>query len=288
MESRLVVATGNREQLKQLRAELDEARIELNAAEAALANEQAAVNRFRMHCRLKIGNWVDDVLRQRAERQHLLTKLTLMRQSAEFNIPFDEDDPYWEAHAEAFPSGNSNANSDDSVLLPTDVPSDKAAEKRLYRELAKRFHPDLAAAGMERAYATTMMAAINEAYQAGDRVRLRNLAGEMPPEEMQKFQGGATREERKLRKSLLGCKRRLRKVTEQFNAMKQENTAKLWRKAKALDAEFSRAKSDADSIERLNWWDAVRVELETESKRLAQQIETLSAQVDKFTPAEPT
>ena len=263
MSSSLVLSNNISERMRQLKAELDLAREELLQAEAALSAEQAAVNRFRMHCRLKIGVWVDEVLRQRAEYQRLIVRLEMMRQSAEFNIPWQEDDPFWEARAAEFP-GQKAPTANDDLILPTDVPTDKAAEKRIYRELARRFHPDLAAAGMERAYATTMMAAVNEAYQSHDVVTLRHLAGELDPEEVSRLSGGDTAAERKLRKSLLGCKRRLAKVSEQFHAMKQENTARLWRKAERLEAEGK------------NWWDEVRSELEHESKFLGQQLEKLN------------
>lgn len=262
MSTSLVLSNNINERMRQLQSELENARFELQQAEAALTAEQAAVNRFRMHCRLKIGVWVDEVLRQRAEYQRLMIKLEMMRQSAEFNIPWQEDDPFWEARAADFPVQNAPTGNED-LILPTDVPNDKSAEKRMYRELARRFHPDLVAAGMERAYATTMMAAVNEAYQARDIVTLRHLSGELDPEEVARLSGGDTNAERKLRKSLLGCKRRLAKVVEQFQAMKQENTARLWRKAEQLESDGQ------------NWWDAVRVELEQENLFLSQQLEKL-------------
>ena len=103
MTAELTIIPPDRERIKRLKHELAEALAELRKAEAIVAKEQAAVNRFRMHCRLKIGAWVDEVLEQRAERQRLLTQLELRRQSAEFDTPYDEADPYWEAYQEAFP-----------------------------------------------------------------------------------------------------------------------------------------------------------------------------------------
>jgi hypothetical protein len=50
--------------------------------------------------------------------------------------------------------------------------------KSLYRELAKRFHPDLAAEGPEREAHTARMAEINEAYARGDAAALRRAAAE--------------------------------------------------------------------------------------------------------------
>lgn len=56
------------------------------------------------------------------------------------------------------------------------TPSDEL--KRLYREIAKRIHPDLATDPDERARRTRMMADVNRAYADGDEARLRSLLNE--------------------------------------------------------------------------------------------------------------
>ena len=54
----------------------------------------------------------------------------------------------------------------------------KAELKSLYRELAKRFHPDLAANDLERESRGARMAEINDAYARGDLEALRHAADE--------------------------------------------------------------------------------------------------------------
>jgi len=54
----------------------------------------------------------------------------------------------------------------------------KAELKSLYRELAKRFHPDLAANDLERGSHGARMAEINDAYARGDLEALRRAADE--------------------------------------------------------------------------------------------------------------
>ena len=49
-------------EVERLRTDFDNARQEMIEVEEALAQEQAAVNAFRMHCRLNIGNLVDQAL----------------------------------------------------------------------------------------------------------------------------------------------------------------------------------------------------------------------------------
>lgn len=65
--------------------------------------------------------------------------------------------------------------------VPPAVMADAATKselKSLYRELAKRFHPDLAAEGPEREARTAHMAEINDAYARGDLASLRRAASE--------------------------------------------------------------------------------------------------------------
>jgi len=62
---------------------------------------------------------------------------------------------------------------------PSTVPAVTKAElKSLYRELAKRFHPDLAVSEVERAAHGQRMADINDAYARGDLEGLRHAASQ--------------------------------------------------------------------------------------------------------------
>ena len=50
--------------------------------------------------------------------------------------------------------------------------------KRLYREVAKRVHPDLTSDRADRAKRQQLMAEANEAYERGDETRLRKIFAE--------------------------------------------------------------------------------------------------------------
>lgn len=248
--------------IEQLKLDLAAAWQRLQEAEAALAEEQAAINAFRMHCRLKLGDLVERLLEVRVQKQRLLTELELGQQTEEMGVPFAEADQLGEE--------GEKRRLDDQKEAGTAMPAlsirDKAAEKRLYRELARRFHPDLAAGSMERAYTTAIMAAINRAYKAGDIDALRQMAGELDPAIVAEFSGGETEEMRKLQQQILACKRRQNKVAHQAQTLHEENTARLWRKAQQLIQEG------------LNWWEEVRTELEKEISYATQEVEQLKQQ----------
>lgn len=242
----------------QLQAELEQAQRELVAAEADLAQEQAAVNAFRMHARLMLDDLADAVMALLAEKQSLLTRLELERQDAEAEQnPLGPD-------AEAQPK----ADEVEDLLMPTPTARDKAAEKRLYRELARRFHPDMAKGAAELAYRTSVMTAVNAAYTAGDIHALYDLAGELEPGEVRELAGIEGREVRQLRERILQCRRRRRKVARQLQTLREDKTARLWRKAREMDEPNG------------DWWTAVRRDLEAARARLEGEVAALARQVN--------
>ena len=260
--SQLELVPTQQPEAAQLRAQLLAAQEELRVAEADLAAEQAAVNAFRMHARLMLDDLADAIGTLLAEKQSLLTRLALWRQDAEAAAA--DDNPLGPDAESTFPSDDDEALD----LLPTATPRDKAAEKRLYRELARRFHPDLADGAAELAYRTSVMTAVNSAYSAGDIQALYDLAGELEPGEIRELAGIETRELRQLRERILQCRRRRRKVSRRLQALRDDKTARLWRKAHTLD----------DKNE--DWWTAVRRDLETARERLEREVADLKRQVE--------
>lgn len=254
-----------RAQVQQLNAELAAERERLREAEAALAAEQAAVNAFRMHCRLTIGDWVETVLALRAEREGCITQLRLLRQALE------REEPAAAANEDASETAAHDPLLDRIIADWEDTAAQRAAEKRLYRELARRFHPDLAATTVERAYRTNMMAAVNVAYQRHDVGTLRDLAGELDPALVAALDTSATDQIRRLREQILKCRRRQRKVAQQLETLRQEHTAQLWRKAQEIDV--------ADDG---NWWQEVAHSLAVLGDQLRLEIATLREETDRL------
>ncbi|MFO7684441.1 MAG: hypothetical protein R6X34_30795 [Chloroflexota bacterium] len=262
-DSHITPTQTPREQVRQLQEELRLARDKLNQTEAELAAEQAAVNAFRMHCRLKLDDLVDALQALAAEKQSLLTRLELLRQAQAYGVAYDEEEPFW--RSEEFLGHEEEAEV--NMLLPTATPRDKAAEKRLYRELARRFHPDLAETAVEQAYMTSIMAAVNNAYEQNDIQALYDLAGELDPSALRKLAVSETGEIRRLREHILKAQRLERKASQRLKMLRQENTARLWRKAQELDEEGD------------NWWDVMRRELEQVVQQRQTNVAALRSQI---------
>ena len=250
----------------QIRVELEQAKHELWQAEAELGAEQAAVNAFRMHCRLKLDDLVDELQALATQKQSLLTRLELLRQAQDLGAGLDEEEPFWQTAVP--PDPNLPDDEADDLLLPTDTPRDKAAEKRLYRELARRFHPDLAETAVEAAYRTSMVTAVDAAYEKQDIQSLYDLAGELDPSELAELQSIETLEIRRLREQIMKVRRLRRRAIQRLATLRQENTDRLWHKAQELEEEGD------------NWWDSVRRELETSVARRRQTVASLAAQVE--------
>jgi len=127
----------------------------------------------------------------------------------------------------------------------------------------------LAKTAVEQAYRTSIMTAVNTAYSAGDTQALYDLAGELDPAEMAELAGIETPAARKLRQRILGARRRRRRVQQQLQSLREENTARLYYKAQALD------EGSAD------WWTLVQRELEEAIARRRQDVATLRKQLEQ-------
>jgi hypothetical protein len=223
-----------REQQNKWQSEFEAARTELVTAEANLATYQAEVNAFRMHCRLKLDDLVDELLALSEKKQACLTHLQLLHQEQGAATMSDDADPLEPLDEDV---QEEEAGGEEELILPTDVSRDKEVEKRLYRELARRFHPDMASmdTAVARDYATMMMTAVNNAYEKRDIQALYDLADELEPDALAELEGIETPAVRRLRKQVLQVQRRLRKVKRQMKLLRQENTARLYHRAQRLE-----------------------------------------------------
>ena len=257
-------ASGRGQKLSDLQASVEQARLEHNEAEADLAREQAAVNAFRMHCRLKLDAWINQLLELQTEKQRLRTRLELLRQAAGTGRVFDEDDPFWQGEENHV--GHVDEQ-EEELLLPTDTPRDKAAEQRIYRQLARKYHPDLSWTAVEIAYRTEMMSAVNIAYASGDTQALYDLADRIDPADLVELGAIDRADLRELRMQLARFQGRKRRAQRRQAALRQENTARLWQKAKLLETDD------------IHWWDIVRKEIDAAISRIKEETADLNSQI---------
>jgi hypothetical protein len=115
---------------------------------------------------------------------------------------------------------------------PEARPKPTEALKKLYRDFAKRFHPDLATDEAERRRLEKLMAEANQAYSGGDEARLRQLVeqGEKAPE-MVRGDGPAAELERVLRK-IAQVRERLRAIADETAELKGSSLFQLRQRAK--------------------------------------------------------
>ena len=181
------------------------------------------------------------------------------------DIPLEEAESFWKNEADW--DEVSADEDEEELILPADVPRDKAAEKRLYRELARRFHPDLGMTSVDVAYRTEMMAAVNSAYEASDIQAMYDLAGELDPDQIAELAKLDSVDERKIREQIYRLQLRRRRAKRRLAALYQENTARLWKKARSLEQDD------------IHWWEVVRLEIERHLDRLGIELELLKSQI---------
>ncbi|MBN1993061.1 MAG: J domain-containing protein [Anaerolineae bacterium] len=158
------------EQLTHLRAELAQIHHELIEAEAELADRLAEVNAFEFEFEARVGYLFDTLEALEKEIQWYTERMQTLRSKQVFgqaHVPVDvQYRRAWQAPPPTAPT-------------PPPQPLNAAGEaeiKRLYRQLARRFHPDLAVDEADRTRRTEKMAAVNNAYAARSLVELVALA----------------------------------------------------------------------------------------------------------------
>lgn len=283
-KSRAIQTVDSKRRLHDLEEDLVAAQEALRVAEAELAAEQAQINAFRMHHRLKLGPWIERLQEVQTEKQRLLTSLTMWQQAAESGRSFDpagwlneEEASFESRHDRASEFESEEKWEADGRPIVDPHPGDRKSEKRLYRELARRFHPDLVEDALLRSYATSMMAAVNEAYANRDVETLRDLAGELDPNVVTDLsQTGSGPNVKRLQKRLRKCRRRTRKLQIQLQMLRQEQIARLWRRAQQVDLD-----------EGENWWDEVVEQLQAEIAKIEVDLQSLRKQLAQMNNRPP-
>ncbi len=212
------------EHLTQLRATLAEIHSQLIEAEANLADRLAEVNAFEFEFEARAGHLLDTLAGLEAEIQRYNEHIQTLRNKQVFgqaHIPVDSQyRRAWQAPPPSAPIPPPH---------PLD-PTDEAEIKRLYRQLARRFHPDLAADEADRLHRTAKMAVINDAYAARSLVELVALAEQAQTNvEIGRALPGLTEAQlaQALQAELTRCQRRLRDIEHQLHQLRYRPSVEL-------------------------------------------------------------
>ena len=216
------------EQLYRLRAALEQAQADLIEAEAQLADAMAEVNAFEFEFEAKVGYLADQLEALEAEVRRYNDRIQLARSKQIFGIGYVPADEQYRRAWKAPPTAPKRP--------PQPVsPATEEQIKRLYRQLARRFHPDLAVDDADRAWRTQKMAAINDAYAARSLTELQAIAQE--PERFIQIGGarpGQTLEQmvQALQAELARCQRRLREIEGELRSLHLRPSVQLSLEAK--------------------------------------------------------
>jgi hypothetical protein len=167
--------------------ELDAARAALSARQERIAqleldllNSQNELAAFNAEIEQRLGplqRRLEALEAELAEARHAASRKAMWGERASSpDVPEDVVRQYqrvWGRDPNPSPSTAASAAS-------APAPVDEAALRALYRALAKRFHPDLAADASEKPWREQLMARVNDAYSAQDFAALRRLADERP------------------------------------------------------------------------------------------------------------
>lgn len=158
-------------ELERLRAKLAATQTEAAELEADLMESRESLAAFQREFESRLGPYIQKVNDLRAQleaaRRAAFQRLWAERPNASKYV--DVEDQFRTAWTQT------DTGAPPPPPPPT-APNVEVEIKALYRELAKRFHPDLGATEAEREWRTPRMAAVNAAYAARDLATLQKLA----------------------------------------------------------------------------------------------------------------
>lgn len=202
--------------------ELEKKRLELARLEAELAQRelelvtfQAELNAFRNQYLQALGKLyaeLDAILAELAELQAL--KKPASHQA-------------WKKAEQARAKAEDSARSAKETEGPSKNFKPSERLKKLYREIAKNFHPDLAGDEEERAKYQQLMAEANQAYQSGDETLLEKIytQGKHSPESVKGVGAGA--ELVRVIRKIASIEKRLEQIASEMDLLKRSSLYQL-------------------------------------------------------------
>jgi DNA repair exonuclease SbcCD ATPase subunit len=214
------------EKVKRLRLELDQLRAELATAESELNSQLEDVQAFEFRFEAHVGQLLDQLATLESEVNSYLTRIKLMRHQQSFGESGPSFDPVEEQFRQTW-----HHEPETAVPQPpaTPPPATQAQLKKIYRQLARQFHPDLAIDEADRQYRTAKMAAINDAYKAQSMVELLALAEELEAHQSRQQAAAPLDQEmaQALQEEIDRCRRRLRSIDNELQNLPNRSMVDL-------------------------------------------------------------
>lgn len=222
------------EQLAHLRQQIEAAEAELANREAELVDLRVELSAFRLEYDTRVGRKVTELETVEAEIQRCQQRISQYRQWGPGGAPKTRTGAAYVPAEEQY--RRTWQQPEEPPSPPPTKPVDaatKAQIKKLYRQLCRRFHPDLTQDAAERAWRTEMMTAVNAAYAARSLVELQALTEK--PDRSPSVETG-TDEQRlaALRDRLQQIQRRLREVEQEIRELTNSPTMQM-----KLDIKFA-------------------------------------------------
>jgi len=175
--------TSDELELARLQIELESRRSELERLEVGRDALEVGLTRFAADVKARVGDVKEEIRRIRHELDEMRQRIAKLRADPTASPAEVERDVAEEmAQAEAEMNGEftygPNGNGKSKRNLPTRPMSSIETEAevlRLYRELAKRHHPDLARTPAERERRAELMLRVNVAYRDRDLATLQSI-----------------------------------------------------------------------------------------------------------------
>ncbi len=269
----LTETTSNwREQVEELQKLLTVVQVELIDAEAGLAERLAAISAFEFRLRALTIRLVERLDKLEAEIRAFRKQLRHLDNSF-----FDDEEGSWSVDEVEDVATGKGAQAEGAYRYrdaapgeaPPELDADEGAElKKLYRLLARRFHPDLALDEADRAYRTQLMMSINTAYAAHDLDALRQLALEPDSGHNLALADSDQLLAEALLRELDRCRRRLQEIKEEMARLKKHNSARLMKQAEQVRANGR------------SWEDEVLDQLQEQIARKMVERDVLKQEVD--------
>jgi outer membrane murein-binding lipoprotein Lpp len=255
-QTQAIVRTFSEEELAYASylAAIDEHKRKIADRQADLETLKLALARFELAYRAKVGPLLVEIDRIRLEITEYRRRLDLLRTDrdykpedieenleAEFGARREEvraEQEETRRYQRAFRSERSRPRLD----------SDTEAEiRRTYRELAKRFHPDLASSSEERSRREEIMLRINAAFRDRDVNGLKRLVRETERDD-------PAFEERPLEQKLNWAKSEVSRLDSvvaelehQIEIMRKSDTYPMWQTTQSCETAIERLTADARS-----------------------------------------